>query len=122
MASATNPATGIVPVFTLWVKLPIRDEKFIEAMEIRPDNRRVVHHSSVSAAPLPPGTRLGRGAAWDGGPEMDGVPLFRDGKPFRAAGAESFGKPRAHSRHRNDPGRTRGSTPCSPETMHLWLR
>ena len=87
------PATGTVPVFTLWLKLPIRDEKFIEAMEIRPDNRRVVHHSSVSAAPLPAGTKLGRGAAWDGGPEMDGVPLFRDGKPFRAAGAESFGKP-----------------------------
>ena len=87
------PATGIVPVFTLWLKLPLRDEKFVEAMEIRPDNRRIVHHSSVSAAPLPPGTQLGRGAAWDGGPEMDGVPLFRDGKPFRAAGAESFGKP-----------------------------
>jgi mono/diheme cytochrome c family protein len=87
------PATGIVPVFTLWVKLPIRDERFVEAMEIRPDNRRIVHHSSASAAPLPPGTRLGRAAPWDGGPEMDGVPLFRDGKPFRAAGAESFGKP-----------------------------
>ena len=29
------PATGVVPVFTLWLKLPIRDEKFIEAMEIK---------------------------------------------------------------------------------------
>jgi hypothetical protein len=87
------PATGIVPVFTLWVKLPIRDEKFIQAIELRPDNRQVVHHSSVSAAPLPPGTTLGKGAVWDGGPMLDGVPLYRDGRPFRAAGAESFGKP-----------------------------
>ena len=87
------PATGIVPVFTL--------------MGEAADPRREVHRGDgdPSGQPprraplqrvggtLPPGTRLGRGAAWDGGPEMDGVPQFRDGKPFRAAGAESFGKP-----------------------------
>jgi len=87
------PATGIVPVFTLWVKLPIREEKFIQAIELRPDNRHLVHHSSVSVGPLPAGTQVGKGAAWEGGPQFDGVPLHRDGRPFRAQGAESFGKP-----------------------------
>jgi hypothetical protein len=87
------PANGIVPTFTVWVKLPIRDEKFIQAIELRPDNHRVVHHSSVTVGSLPQGTKLGRGAVWEGGPVLDGVPLYADGRPFRAMSAESFGKP-----------------------------
>jgi mono/diheme cytochrome c family protein len=87
------PATGTVPTFAVWLKVPIRDERFVQAIELRPDNPRVVHHSSVTVGALPMGTKLGRGAVWDGGPVLDGVPLYSDGRPFRAASAESFGKP-----------------------------
>jgi len=87
------PATGTVPTFAVWLKLPIRDERFVQAIELRPDNPRTVHHSSVTVGSLPQGTKLGRGAVWDGGPVLDGVPLYSDGRPFRAASAESFGKP-----------------------------
>jgi mono/diheme cytochrome c family protein len=87
------PATGTVPTFAVWLKLPIRDERFVQAIELRPDTPRVVHHSSVTVGSLPSGTKLGRGAVWDGGPVLDGVPLYSDGRPFRAASAESFGKP-----------------------------
>jgi len=87
------PATGTVPTFAVWVKVPVRDDRFIQAIELRPDNPRVVHHSSVTVGALPSGTKLGRGEAWEGGPVLDGVPLYSDGRPFRAASAESFGKP-----------------------------
>jgi hypothetical protein len=65
----------------------------MQAIELRPDNRHVVHHSSLTVGPLPPGTKIGRGAVWEGGPVLDGVPIYADGRPFRAMSAESFGKP-----------------------------
>jgi len=34
------PATGIVPTFTVWMKLPIREEKFVQAIELREDRGR----------------------------------------------------------------------------------
>jgi hypothetical protein len=87
------PATGEVPTFTIWLKLPFKDDKFIEALELRPSNPRVVHHSSVSLGGLPPKTKLGRGAVWEGGPVLDGVPVFADGQPFRAMSGDDFGYP-----------------------------
>jgi hypothetical protein len=87
------PAEGEIPTFTVWLKLPFRDDRFVEAMELRPSNRRAVHHSGISLADLPARTRLGRGSAWPGGPILDGVPVFGDGQPFRAASAEQFGDP-----------------------------
>ena len=87
------PANGEVPTFTIWVKLPFKDEKFVEALELKPSNPRVVHHSSVSLGALPPRTKLGRGSAWEGGPVLDGVPVFSDGRPFRAMSGEDFGYP-----------------------------
>ena len=87
------PATGIVPTFTVWMKLPIREEKFVQAIELRPDNHRVVHHSMVAVGPLPQGTRLGRAVLWEGGPELDSVAVYSDGRPFRGMSAELFGKP-----------------------------
>src|SRR4051812_4545153 len=87
------PASGIVPTFAIWLKLPIREEQYIQAVELRPDNRHAVHHSSLTVGPLPEGTRLGRAAVWDGGLVLDGVPVYPDGRPFRAMSAEAFGKP-----------------------------
>jgi hypothetical protein len=87
------PANGDVPTFTVWLKLPFREDVFIEAIEFRPGNRSVLHHSSVTVGGLPPGTRLGKAPVWPDGPVVDGIPLFDDGKPFRASSSEEFGTP-----------------------------
>src|SRR5439155_8564141 len=67
------PAEGAVPVFTLWAPNPFAEDKFIEAVELRPGVSAAVHHSDVTARTLPPGTLLGRGRAWKGGPLVDFV-------------------------------------------------
>lgn len=87
------PASGEVPTFTVWIKVPFRDDRFVEAMQLRPDNPRVVHHSSISLGDLPPKTKLGKAALWEGGPVLDGVPIFNDGKPYRAMSGDEFGYP-----------------------------
>jgi len=53
------PAQGEVPTFTVWMKLPFKDDRFIQAIEMRPSVRNAVHHSSMSLGPLPPGTTNG---------------------------------------------------------------
>ena len=53
------PAQGEVPTFTVWMKLPFREDRFIQAIEMRPSVRNAVHHSSMSLGPLPSGRRLG---------------------------------------------------------------
>jgi mono/diheme cytochrome c family protein len=88
------PPTGEVPTFTTWVKLPIDREQFVQALELRPTNFNVVHHSSIALANgLPDGTRLGTAPAFDGGPTLPGVPVRNDGSPFRAYSPEEFGAP-----------------------------
>ena len=39
------PAQGEVPTFTVWIKLPFRDDRFIQAIEMRPSVRNAVHPS-----------------------------------------------------------------------------
>jgi copper type II ascorbate-dependent monooxygenase-like protein len=88
------PATGEVPTFTTWVKVPLDREEFVQALELRPTNLNVVHHSSISLTNgLPDGTRLGTAAVFDGGPSLPGVPIRADGSPFRAFSPEEFGSP-----------------------------
>jgi mono/diheme cytochrome c family protein len=88
------PAAGEVPTFTTWVKLPIDREEFVQALELRPTNFNVVHHSSIALAnTLPNGTRLGSAPVFDGGPSLPGVPIRGDGSPFRAYSPEEFGAP-----------------------------
>ena len=57
------PAEGEIPNFTMWGENPFTEDKFIEAVELRPSNRAVTHHSSVGSRTLPPGAWLGRGPA-----------------------------------------------------------
>ena len=76
------PAGGTLPVFTLWSPNPFTEDKFIEAVELRPGARAVVHHSDVTARALPPGTTLRRGRAWKDGPSVDFVPVFSDGRSY----------------------------------------
>ena len=87
------PGPGEVPTFTVWSRLPFRDDRFVEALQLAPTNRHVVHHASLSIGDLPPKTRLGQAALWPGGPVLTGVPLLGDGQPYRVASNEEFGYP-----------------------------
>jgi hypothetical protein len=89
----TLPSQGEVPTFTVWMKLPFKQDRFVQAMEMRPSVRNAVHHSSMSLGPLPPGTRLGRAAVYEGGPVLDGVPVLEDGRAVTMSTAEQFGTP-----------------------------
>jgi mono/diheme cytochrome c family protein len=88
------PAEGAVPVFTLWSPNPFTEDKFIEAVELRPGATAAVHHSDVTARTLPPGTKLARGPAWKGGPSVEFVPVYADGRSYNELGGES--DPGAH--------------------------
>ncbi len=76
------PAEGALPVFTLWSPNPFTEDKFIEAVELRPGAVGAVHHSDVTARTLPAGTALGRGRAWKDGPLVDFVPVYPDGRSY----------------------------------------
>ncbi len=89
------PANGALPVFTLWSPNPFKDDKFIEAVELRPGAVDAVHHSDVTARTLPAGTTLGRGAAWPGGPAVDFVPLYPDGTSYNELTADLAASRRA---------------------------
>jgi hypothetical protein len=88
-----TPATGEVPVFTVWSKSPFRGDTFIEAVQLLPSNRHVVHHSSLSLGMIPARTKLGKAAPWAGGPLLDGVPVDDKGQPFRVGSGDEFGYP-----------------------------
>jgi copper type II ascorbate-dependent monooxygenase-like protein len=87
------PAHGEVPTFTVWMKLPLKEDRFIQAIEMRPSIRNAVHHSSMSLGSLPPGTTIGRAAVFQGGPVLEGVPVFGDGRAVTMSAAEQFGRP-----------------------------
>jgi mono/diheme cytochrome c family protein len=87
------PAQGEVPTFTVWLKVPFKNDTFLEALELRPSNPRVVHHSGVSLGMLPPRTKIGRAQAWEGGPVLEGMAVFNDGRPFRSMSGDDFGYP-----------------------------
>lgn len=81
------PATGVIPPnFSLWSKSGLTSDTFVEAVELRPSNRAVTHHGGVNSNPRlpgPPGTTIGAGAAWKGGPMVsDGVLTLPDGRPL----------------------------------------
>jgi len=75
------PAEGEVPNFTLWAPVPFDEDKFLAAIQLKPGNNAVVHHSGVYMRNLPPDTTLGRGEAWPGGPVVEAgalLPLHDD--------------------------------------------
>ena len=86
-------ASGIVPEFKVWTRQTFGSDRFIEAIELRPTNRAAVHHASVFRAKLPRGTRIGTGPAWPGGPQLEGVPVMRNGTPAPETLTPSFGTP-----------------------------
>jgi mono/diheme cytochrome c family protein len=73
------PAEGQVPIFRLWDKNPFKEDVFVEALQIRPTNPAVTHHSALYGRKLPDGTTLKKMVAWPGGPEISFIPTFPDG-------------------------------------------
>jgi hypothetical protein len=73
------PAEGQVPIFRLWDKNPFKEDVFVEALQIRPTNPAVTHHSALYGRKLPEGTTLKKMVAWPGGPEISFIPTFPDG-------------------------------------------
>ena len=103
---STCRPTGVVPVFTLWSPNPFTEDKFIEAVELRPGSVAAVHHSDVTARTLPAGTALGRGPAWSGGPLVDFVPMYPDGRSYNEVDS---GASADASRRRREPRSARRS-------------
>ena len=69
------PAEGELPNFSIYQEIPFEEDKFLEAVEIRPGNVAATHHSSIAVRTLPRGTVLGVGEAWRGGPVISNVPV-----------------------------------------------
>ena len=87
------PASGSIPEFKVWTAQRVGKNRFIEAIELRPTNRAVVHHASVFRATLPRGAKIGTAPLWAGGPALTGVPVRGDGTPVPEAQLPSFGTP-----------------------------
>ncbi|HUR34778.1 MAG TPA: cytochrome c [Vicinamibacterales bacterium] len=73
------PAEGQVPIFRLWDKNPFKEDVFVEALQIRPTNPAVTHHSALYGRKLPEGTTLQKSVAWPGGPVISFIPTYADG-------------------------------------------
>ena len=49
------PAEGQIPVFRVWDKNPFKEDVFVQALQIRPSNPSVTHHSALYGRELPEG-------------------------------------------------------------------
>jgi hypothetical protein len=113
------PAEGQVPIFRVWDKNPFTEDVFIEALQIRPTNYAVTHHSALYGRKLPEGTTLQKKVAWPGGPELAYIPTYEDGSIVNvlsglggnlssnaAGGAEESGSESITGRFKAKPGET----------------
>ena len=57
------PAEGELPMQNFYVPVPFSDERWVEAVELRPGNPAVVHHSIANVVRLPEGTKVVQGKA-----------------------------------------------------------
>lgn len=55
--------------------LPFNDARLVSATQVLPGNVAATHHITTAVVNMPPGTVLGRGPAWPGGPVVDYVPV-----------------------------------------------
>ena len=70
----TIPAEGELGVQMFYSKVPFKEDRFAEVLEIRPGNRAVVHHAGVFVVDIPEGASIdaqGRLIAPDGKPATD---------------------------------------------------
>jgi hypothetical protein len=73
------PAEGQIPVFRVWDKNPFKEDIFIQALQIRPSNPSVTHHSALYGRELPKGTTLKENFGWKNGPMLKFIPTYDDG-------------------------------------------
>jgi len=71
-------ADGEMPNFNLYQPMPLDEAKVAEAVQVLPGNYAATHHIIVDLVNLPPGTALGAGPAWPGGPITSNVPVGGD--------------------------------------------
>jgi mono/diheme cytochrome c family protein len=64
------PADGQLDILHFWVAIPFAEDRFLQALELRPGNSAVVHHSRVDVVSLPEGCTV-----------VNGVLMGPDGKP-----------------------------------------
>ena len=64
----TLPPDGEIPYLIIWAEPPFEDDRFLEAVQMRPTNLEAVHHAAAFLRALPAGTRLGEAPAYPGGP------------------------------------------------------
>lgn len=95
------PAEGELPMQNFYVPVPFTEDRWIEAVELRPGNSAVVHHSIANVTRLPEGSRIvnGRAVRNDssgqtatveprrGGALREGDEVFQSQDSFTRAGA-----------------------------------
>jgi hypothetical protein len=64
-----------MPNFNLYTPLPFKEARLVSATQVLPGNVEATHHITTAVVNMPPGTVLGRGPAWPGGPVTDYVPV-----------------------------------------------
>ena len=57
------PAEGEIPMQNFYVPVPFTEDRWIEAVELRPGNPAVVHHSIANVTRLPEGSKIVNGRA-----------------------------------------------------------
>ncbi|HWP43584.1 MAG TPA: hypothetical protein VNO14_10140, partial [Blastocatellia bacterium] len=62
------PAEGELPMQNFYVPVPFKEDRFVEAVELRPGNPSVVHHSIANVTRLPEGSKIVDGRAIRTGP------------------------------------------------------
>lgn len=73
------PAQGQVPWYDVVQPWPFNEDKFIEAVQVVPSNMAVVHHLGAHSRIMRPGTKIGSGPAWPGGPILSNIQINEDG-------------------------------------------
>jgi hypothetical protein len=91
------PAEGELPMQNFYVPVPFKEERWVQAVELRPGNPAVVHHSIANVTRLPEGTKIVDGRAIR--PELnttdasrtgglrEGAEVFQSQDSFTRAGA-----------------------------------
>jgi hypothetical protein len=65
------PAEGEAPNFNVYTRVPFEEDRFMQAIEMRPGNRALVHHAGAFTRDLPAGFTVGRGEAYTNGPIIE---------------------------------------------------
>ena len=75
------PAEGELPMQNFYVEFPFKEDKWVQAVELRPGNPNVVHHSIANVSRLPEGSKLvnGRAVRPESGAALNGASARRTG-------------------------------------------